>query len=152
MYESKHLIAFMCNNPLVPCEWNPDTPAAQAIYETFGEMQCRATGIVVVRTPEPNEEPCLELECVSDTLEVHIILVSPFGCSILEEELGLRGDLCVPGIGPRIHDALNVVHAWSESYGWCPRCFPDTMGPTFADSVMMFQRACTLIPLQEFAL
>ena len=48
---------------------------------------------VVVRTPDPNEELCVELECVSDTLGVHFVLVSPCGCCTLEERLELRGGL-----------------------------------------------------------
>ena len=61
-------------------------------------------------------------------------------------------DLCVSGIGPMIHDALNLVHAWSESYGWSPRCYHDTSGADVCKSVMMFQRACTLPPSHELAL
>ena len=61
LFEAKHLIAYMCSYPIVPCEWNADTPSAQAIYETLENRTAGPPGLVVLRLPASAVELCVEL-------------------------------------------------------------------------------------------
>ena len=67
----------------------------------------------------------------SEMTRVHIVLVGRYGSSALEAVAELRGDLSISGIGPKISEVLPVLVAWSESYGWTPRCYEDTKHPDF---------------------
>lgn len=126
MYEAQRLVAFTTSNPLVPCDWRPIDPTAQVINELLAERNNGPPGLVVVRLSDPTEELCLELECISDVTGIHIILVSPYGQPTLEDNVEMRGDLSISGIGPKVAEILPTLRAWSESYGWAPRCYHDT--------------------------
>ena len=99
-----------------------------------GAIAARAAGppgLVVVRSSSPTEDLCLELECLSEMTGVHIVLVGRYGSSTLETVAELRGDLSISGIGPKVSEVLLVLVAWSESYGWTPRCYEDTKHTDF---------------------
>ena len=100
--------------------------SAQAVSGAIAARAAGPPGLVVVRSPSPTEDLCLELECLSEMIGVHIVLVGRYGSSTLETVAELRGDLSISGIGPKISEVLPVLVAWSESYGWTPRCFEDT--------------------------
>ena len=100
--------------------------SAQAVSGAIAARAAGPPGLVVVRSSSPTEDLCLELECLSEMIGVHIVLVGRYGSSTLETVAELRGDLSISGIGPKISEVLPVLVAWSESYGWTPRCFEDT--------------------------
>ena len=100
--------------------------SAQAVSGAIAARAAGPPGLVVVRSSSPTEDLCLELECLSEMIGVHIVLVGRYGGSTLETVAELRGDLSISGIGPKISEVLPVLVAWSESYGWTPRCFEDT--------------------------
>ena len=41
------------------------------------------------------------------------------------------GDLNISGAGPSISNALDILQAWSESYGYIPRCYAETESADF---------------------
>ena len=53
-------------------------------------------------------------------------MLCPNGHPQLEDAVRLRGDLNVSGTGPNISKALDVLQAWSKSYGCIPRIYEDT--------------------------
>ena len=113
------------SNHLMPFH---EVPSVQVVSEAIAARTTGTPGLVVVRNSIPAEGLCLELECLSEMLNVHIVLVSHFGSHALESTAELRGDLSISGIGPKISEILPVLVAWSESYGWTPRCYEDTDG------------------------
>ena len=64
MEASSHLMPF--------CE----VPSVQVVSEAIAARTARPPGLVVVRNSNPTEGLCLELECLSEMLNVHIVLVS----------------------------------------------------------------------------
>ena len=106
-------------------------PSVQVLSDEISSREAGPPGLVVVRLPAPTEELCLELECLSDTASRPIVLVSPVGCPQLEDVIPLRGDLNISGTGPRVNRALDILQAWSESYGYIPRSYEDTESDDF---------------------
>ena len=135
-----------------------DVPSVQVVNEAIAARTAGPPGLVVVRNSDPIEGLCLELECLSEMLNVHIVLVSRFGSHTLEATAELRGDLSISGIGPKISEVLLVLVAWSESYGWTELdpsgldAMKILMGLTFGALVNIFRRSCMWTPSRGIAL
>ena len=100
--------------------------SVQALSEEISKREAGPPGLVVARLPAPTEELCLELECLADTVSIPIVIISPNEYPQLEDAVRLRGDLNISGAGPNISKALDILQAWSESYGYIPRSYEDT--------------------------
>ena len=105
--------------------------SAQIVSGAIAARAAGPPGLVVVRSSNPTEGLCLELEGLSAMTGVHIVLVGRYGSSALETVAELRGDLNISGIGPKISEVVPVLVAWTESHGWTPRCYEDTKGSDF---------------------
>ena len=71
--------------------------SAQAVSGAIAARAAGPPGLVVVRSSSPTEDLCLELECLSEMIGVHIVLVGRYGSSTLETVAELRGDLSISG-------------------------------------------------------
>ena len=93
-------------NHLMPFD---EITSAQAVSGAIAPRAAGPPGLVVVRSSSPTEDLCLELECLSEMIGVHIVLVGRYGCSTLETIAEVRGDLSISGIGPKISEVLPVL-------------------------------------------
>ena len=127
-----HMLAFSPTEPPIShCKWTSEPLEAQVIAETITNHETGVPGLVVLRVDAPAEELCLECECLADTAGVSVVMISPYGYPTLESTVEVTGDLSISGIGPHIDDALQVLYAWTESFGMSSRCYDDTRDRSF---------------------